>query len=124
MKSTFKNICFLLLLVISYSSFGQNNNLDRVAVTKKVRLLDSTQFVYIVNEKGVNFLTFLCNDDMKDFSGFLMITYEEAIKKDAKVKDIPYVAEGHYIFWDNENNSWITKEGSLNEVLTKIAGNK
>jgi len=124
MKLIFKNICFLLLLVISYNSFGQNNNLDRVAATKKVRLLDSTQFVYIVNEKGANFLTFLCNDDMKDFSGFLMITYDEAIKKDVNVKDIPYVPEGHYLFWDKENHSWITKEGSLNDVLTIISGIK
>jgi len=81
MKLIFKNFCILLLLVISYNSFGQNNNLDRMAVTKKVRAQDSAQFTYIVNEKGINFLTFLCDDDMKNFTGFLMVTYDEAIKK-------------------------------------------
>lgn len=124
MKLIFKNFCILLLLVISCKSFEQTNNIDRVAVTKKVRLQDSAQFAYIVNEKDANFLTFLCNDDMKNFTGFLMITYDDAIKKDAKVKDIPYVPEGYYLFWDKQKHSWIKKEGTLNDVLTILAENK
>ena len=121
MKLVSKNFHFLLLLIICINSFGQKKNLDRVAVTKKVRLLDSAQFIYIVHEKGVDFLTFLCKEDMKDFTGWLMITYDAAIKKDAKVKDLPYVPAGEYLFWDEKKNSWISNKGNVKDVLTKLA---
>ena len=121
MKLILKTSYFLFLLFIGYNSFAQKNNLDRVAVTKKVRLLDSTQFVYIVNEKGANFLTFICKDDMKDFTGFLMISYDAAMKKDAKVKDLPYIPEGEYLFWNEIKHSWESKKGTLNDVLKIIS---
>ncbi len=94
-----------------------------VGVTKKVRLLDSTQFVYIVHEKGSQILAFLCNGDMKDFKGFLAITYDDAIRKDSKVKDLPYVPEGEYLSWDEKSKIWVLKKGSLQDVLTIIAEN-
>ena len=120
MKLIVKNFCFVLLLIISRNSFGQKNNLDMIAVSKKVRLLDSAQFFYIVHDTSVNFLTFLCKSDMKDFTGFLMITYDAAISKDAKVADLPYVPAGEYLSWDEKKNSWVSKKGNIKDVLTKL----
>lgn len=88
-----------------------------VAVTKKVRLLDSAKFVYIVHEKGVNLLTFICKGDLKDFNGFLVISYDEAINKDPNVKDLPYIPEGSYLFWNDKKKIWELKKGTLKEVL-------
>jgi hypothetical protein len=88
-----------------------------VAVTKKVRLLDSTKFIYIVREKGSSFLTFICKGDLKDFAGFSMITYDEAVNKDNHVKDLPFIPEGKYLFWNEKKHIWELKRGTLKDVL-------
>ncbi len=124
MKLKYVFFIFLLLFInISNNTFGQKNYLDMIGVSKTVRLLDTANFAYIVHEKGSQLLAFLCNDDMKDFKGFLAITYDDAIKKDSKVKDLPYVPEGEYLFWDEKKQIWVSKKGSLHDVLTIIAEN-
>ena len=50
-----------------------------------------------------------------------MITYDAAIKTDAKVKDLPYIPAGEYLSWDEKKNSWVSNKGNIKDVLTKLA---
>ncbi|NOZ35374.1 MAG: hypothetical protein GXO80_08760 [Chlorobi bacterium] len=96
---------------------NKNENLKLAAACKEVNNLDSTKFHYVIRERGAKIFFVLREIDVQNCNEVHAVPLITLAEKDKSLKNLPIIQEGYYAFWDNAINNWITKKGSLSDII-------